>query len=197
MEKYKEEIGTAIILKEQLDKRERDWNALSAEIAIMRAAEKQDKLEKKSLSKANHSLSTKNQELVAKVKKLEDTQTTARRVMMESAMKSVIKTKIKMAREAEAAGHKIDAWNISKWEEELLDMDDVVPVEEAVPNPEKVTAQVVKDLADQHMEEADENKEDEQVGDNEEKENEAGSTVDERINEEVAPASNEGNDDLA
>lgn len=197
MEKYKEEIGTAIDLKDKLEKREEDWKALSAEIAIMRTVEQQDKKEKKSLFKANQTLSAKNQELAARIKKLEEKQATAKRVMMESARKSMTKTKINMAMEAEAAGHKIDAWDISKWEEELLDMDDVVPVEEVMHNPEKVTAQVVKDLADQHMEEANEDNNEEQVGDNEKKGSEAGVTVDEGANEGVLLASNEGNDDLA
>ena len=197
MEKYKEEIGTAIVLKDKLEKREEDWKALSAEIAIMRNVELQDKKEKKSLSKANQTLSAKNQELAARVKKLEEKQATAKRIMMESARKSMTKTKINMEMEAEAAGHKIDAWDISKWEEELLDMDDVVPVEKVMPNPEKVTAQVIKDLADQHMEEANEDNNEEQVGDNEKNGIEAGVTVDEGANEGVVLASNEGNDDLA
>lgn len=198
MEKYKEEIGTAITLKDKLEKREKDWEALNTEIAIMRTAEKQEKIEKKSLFKANQGLSIKNRELVARIKKLEDTQTNAKGVMMLSARKSVIKTKIKMATEAEAAGHKVDAWDINKWEEELLEMDDVVPVEEVVPNPKEVTAQVVKDLADQYMEEVEEDKGEEQVDDNGKEDNEEEVANDGKAaDEDVILASKEGNEDLA
>ena len=69
MEKFLEDGSDSF--KEQLEKREKEQEKLSVEIAIMRAQEKHNKSEKKALLKANQNLSSKNQEIKAKNQELE------------------------------------------------------------------------------------------------------------------------------